>query len=885
MTIKYIDFLNLLTHFQSALTNRFLIINFIWDNNKILRDYFGGNSILVKDDDNNERNIWIGITELTNHFRTALVNQNDYIIQAMWDNNMLLKLHYCGYPLEISSLNVNGHLIWQQQQISLSQHIEYFKEAIASNNQYIIQAMWVSSERLQINYPNPSSIQIQPLQLSPTDHYQEKRVSDDNALKKESISFDELQQSITLKTIDAIAVKHKLPEYTAEMVFSLLKDNFKFSTHNFKKNLLIIHNVEVFILALLETLKFGNSICIGTEEQKFKNLQIIPKSCINQKTVFINKISPAIDFNGAKNQKELLLGNLFSKSTAWSIIQYIKSNSDGFPIEFYRPTLEEANTSFSDLYKQINGMKITFKPINSINTNFLDSNQYWDQLLQNSHPFNFGWSTDGRVASNYFTINERSLTYKGAYTPVDTWEKKPVYLAQWLGNLINEQSANTDKAISHHKIKHALSRDIMVCQFSPLLVAEAINLLIKNGYIHSVNTIFDPIGGWGERLVGSLAYFVSQGSKLKNPVVISNDANPELSKNYNQLFNHFKKLYPVLSNSVSFKAFNKPIENLSTDEIFAVTDNKRLDMAITSPPYYGDGGVIEGYPLHRDKNNETQQSSQYTGQQDWTENFYRPFICKVLTCSWHFFLNVPAEKAENYGKGRKAVYSYFTETKNAMMQFEKQTGFKVRFVNMGTYNLSGSLIEAMYLMKVFEPLIFIKPLFFPTYHTDKNINSESAYSYSDNIQNHYPLANVSQSNGSLQEWEQYFEAYNPTSSSQTTLALANNMEINPEHHWSDIKTTTSASNDESNAKTGKRSASSIISISESNDDPEITKKIRKNSPQGGFSLTPSLSNFRNSFFNLDNQDINHQSQNPDSPHSDGISDIFNQNQNNNTRYF
>ncbi|QBR82894.1 hypothetical protein E3983_00075 [Legionella israelensis] len=531
---------------------------------------------------------------------------------------------------------------------------------------------------------------------------------------------------ITLDVIKDIAAKNHLDDEAAALVMTLLAHNFNNNSQHFIKNGVSITHPDIFILALLKVVASGYKKCQDkyafSGSLKTFNFDSADYKELHKK--FIMDIQYTVKFGNDTNAERQsdTRTTLFKRAFAWSVIMFFKSKSiDGFPLEFYKPTLTEANKSFDKLLRKAEALfKETKKPDTKLTPPDISDIETYTEPTS---PTNFHASPAGQKTSGFFTTDQRSATAKEKYSPKDRWQKAPQHFTIWLSKEIE-----LDKNLQPSDIKRALSRNAFVCQFDPYSVIEAANLLVKNGYVSSVKRIFDPIGGWGDRLVGALAYFLGNGSPDPS-VIVSNDANPVLKENYVQIFEHMKKQYPL--DKVTFKAFNSAIENLDLDDIFKITGNMRFDMAITSPPYYDTdkGCVIENYPRH-DSESKTQQSSQYPNATDWTIKFYHPFIRKVLASSWHFFLNVPmdsdlhkqygfladsieakpkkqknAEKPEkSHANHKPDKYFYFKETTKAMEEYETQTGYMPRIIFIGSYPVGTTYHEAMYGIKVYVPL-------------------------------------------------------------------------------------------------------------------------------------------------------------------------------------
>ncbi len=528
---------------------------------------------------------------------------------------------------------------------------------------------------------------------------------------EDEISFIEFQKNVTLEQIENVAKKHSICSLSrvSRWLLYLFQNNFKQTTSNFSRNDILIKSTEKFILTFMENITFFyTALKANKESQGIKHLQIEYSAYTHQKNKFIESMSDNLKSIKALNQ-------FYQYSTALTIIEFIKSEFNDFPEDFFRPVLADASTSFNNLVSEIN--QLSFEPSSHLlrlNPELVDINA----SAKNSQNIKFGFTRKGRKASNHFTFYERALTAKNQKEPSfkDIWTNSPNKLICHTTSKIREILEKNKRDLKHGHLQSAFQRNAMVAQFSPYVVADAISRLVNDGHIHTVNSIFDPIGGWGDRLVGALAYFVSQYKKIKNPMIISNDANPELVLKYKALFQHFKDLYPEIMNNLNFQTFNCAIENFPLDKFFQVTEGSRLDMAITSPPYFDikANTVVEQYPLHND-DNETKQSSRYKNQLEWTQGFYHPFICKVLSSSWIFFLNVPfdaeiTDLVPHLNAKKKSDFPYFHETKNAISRYEKESGYFIRFIYIGTYQLSGTTSEAVYIMKHVEPSILYKPL-------------------------------------------------------------------------------------------------------------------------------------------------------------------------------
>jgi len=131
--------------FKVALASRQLnVIKAMWDCD-LLRDYFSGQEVNFSTAKTPDLQT-ISLEDNIGYFKAALASQNRYIIKAMWGGNNLFRNYFSGHAVNFGTAKIPDF-----DTISLKDNIAHFKAALASNHKDVIKSMWDGNDFLQ-NY-------------------------------------------------------------------------------------------------------------------------------------------------------------------------------------------------------------------------------------------------------------------------------------------------------------------------------------------------------------------------------------------------------------------------------------------------------------------------------------------------------------------------------------------------------------------------------------------------------------------------------------------------------------------------------------------------------------------------------------------------------------
>jgi hypothetical protein len=139
------------------------------------------------------------------------------------------------------------------------------------------------------------------------------------------------------------------------------------------------------------------------------------------------------------------------------------------------------------------------------------------------------------------------------YSPIDIWNKKPEFLDNWIQN----QTKN-HKLITIVGLREQIWKMGLECN------AFKASLAISIYKFFNAKRVLDFSSGWGDRLLGAMAYQVER--------YLGYDPNPNLQNGYNEMISLFSET------PTRYEIISEPFEKSIIHETF--------DLIFTSPPYF-----------------------------------------------------------------------------------------------------------------------------------------------------------------------------------------------------------------------------------------------------------------------------------------------------------
>ena len=172
------------------------------------------------------------------------------------------------------------------------------------------------------------------------------------------------------------------------------------------------------------------------------------------------------------------------------------------------------------------------------------------------------------------------------YSPIDIWNKKPEFLDNWIQN----QTKN-NKPITIVGLREQIWKMGLECN------AFKASLAISIYTFFNAKRVLDFSSGWGDRLLGAMAYQVER--------YLGYDPNPQLQNGYNEMIS----LFSQTGEKDRYEILVEPFEQSILYETF--------DLIFTSPPYFD----FETYIPPEQSISKNQSIINYPKFNDWMIHF------------------------------------------------------------------------------------------------------------------------------------------------------------------------------------------------------------------------------------------------------------------------
>ena len=174
------------------------------------------------------------------------------------------------------------------------------------------------------------------------------------------------------------------------------------------------------------------------------------------------------------------------------------------------------------------------------------------------------------------------------YSPIDVWNKKPEILDNW----IHHQMKN-NKSITIIGLREQIWKMGLECN------AFKASLAISIYIFFNAKRVLDFSSGWGDRLLGAMAYKVER--------YLGYDPNPQLQNGYNEMISLF---YKEETDKQRYEIIAEPFEQCNLH-------NETFDLIFTSPPYFD----FEIYISSEQIISKNQSITNYPKFNDWIIHF------------------------------------------------------------------------------------------------------------------------------------------------------------------------------------------------------------------------------------------------------------------------
>lgn len=306
--------------------------------------------------------------------------------------------------------------------------------------------------------------------------------------------------------------------------------------------------------------------------------------------------------NFLKDEKEIFINNRYLATLEKKLPAAIKANSD----------VKKELVIDAIAMRLILEIRKHNIPFPGKYTSFEDAKNDFEVLLkyqpstENQTKYNTHKGEEGLIAAGYFLEKEMLKTRTQCSASIhDQWVKtEALYTAlkKYLKYALYKSSISAD----NRGLAQNMRFNYPVGNYRPTVLLDTIPYIKRNYPDFKCESIVDPCGGFGGRLIGLLALPECQ-------TIVYNDVNSDLIEGYQQIATHFNPSNKV----VRFLA--KPAEELTKQDI--CPDNKKHDLMETCPPYFD----LELYA-----GNANQQSwKRYPKVTEFNKNFLYRFILNI----------------------------------------------------------------------------------------------------------------------------------------------------------------------------------------------------------------------------------------------------------------
>jgi len=176
------------------------------------------------------------------------------------------------------------------------------------------------------------------------------------------------------------------------------------------------------------------------------------------------------------------------------------------------------------------------------------------------------------------------------YSPIEVWNKKPEFLENWI-----QTQMKNHKPITIVGLREQIWKMGLECN------AFKASLAISIYQFFNAKRVLDFSSGWGDRLLGAMAYQVER--------YLGYDPNPQLQQGYNEMISLFYKEEESEEKKPRYEIIAEPFEQSIIYETF--------DLIFTSPPYFD----FETYISSEQIISKNQSIMNYPKFNDWMIHF------------------------------------------------------------------------------------------------------------------------------------------------------------------------------------------------------------------------------------------------------------------------
>ena len=176
------------------------------------------------------------------------------------------------------------------------------------------------------------------------------------------------------------------------------------------------------------------------------------------------------------------------------------------------------------------------------------------------------------------------------YSPIDVWNKKPEFLDNWI-----QHQMKNNKPITIIGLREQIWKMGLECN------AFKASLAISIYTFFNAKRVLDFSSGWGDRLLGAMAYQVER--------YLGYDPNPQLQHGYNEMISLFSEKIDEETDKQRYEIIAEPFEQSIIHETF--------DLIFTSPPYFD----FEIYISSEQIISKNQSITNYPKFNDWIIHF------------------------------------------------------------------------------------------------------------------------------------------------------------------------------------------------------------------------------------------------------------------------
>lgn len=216
----------------------------------------------------------------------------------------------------------------------------------------------------------------------------------------------------------------------------------------------------------------------------------------------------------------------------------------------------------------------------------------------------------GRKACDFFMASEREKCRKALKEPFSKLLRSPGIAKKIIGYL--------HCGSSNQSFVKSIYSDHVPTDFKPAYIKHFIHTMEQQHQM-TIESCFDPCGGWSGRLIGAMAVPTVKYYKETDPNTALHDKKIDIALHYNEeehkeLIVSHEQTIGVRSGEKEYIMLQKPVEDLTNHQL-SIDGTRRYDLVLYSPPYFD----LERYPDSEQQ--KVQSYERYPTLNAWLKGF------------------------------------------------------------------------------------------------------------------------------------------------------------------------------------------------------------------------------------------------------------------------